>query len=489
MISESISAQNAGMRTVLLGLLVLSGCGPQAEAPMGEGPASGHFVVTAKADGLAALDPAAAWTVTVGGVAAYDVQRVDASTVRFTVQGHPDAGSQGIVVTARRVSVEAGTVKYAAPVDARFARLIAFGASLTMGSQDASISQRSQLHGPAAIIARQAGAYLGIPLIRPNTLPALTTADIDPVRCRPFVDDIFGTIGARAQNELLPKLKDSAGNVAIAKMRVDPALVATNVAIGGFRIAETVGGAKSFFGTILEHVIWDPKVDVAGLVNPPKEAQLQRVEALKPTIAISTDLIGNDYNNVNLHTDGIPDLAALTPVAEVKASLAELMTRLDATGAEVFVATGPDNTVLPDYAEKVARLKAAGVADLDATGWLAGIRARIAEYNDALLAEAKKHPKVHVVDLHRGVAAVLKDGVALRDGVLKPAPFGGLLSLDSMHFSDTGYAVLANMFIDQINADLGTRIPRADLDAIHATDAYSIEALRAAGLSCAGATN
>lgn len=478
------------MRTGLLTIgLALLGCGPSVVGPLAEGPSYGHFEVTAKSDALAALDQAVAWSVSVGGIAAYDVARVDEHTVKFTVQGHPTGGAAPIVVTARRTSVEIGTVGYAAPLEPKFARLVAFGASLTMGSQDASISQRSQLHGPAAIVARQMGAYLAIPLIKTGFLPSLVVGDIDPAKCRPKVADIFGTIGARATEELIPKLKDPSGNIAISKMRVDANLVATNVAIGGFRVAETVDGAKSFFGTILEHVIWDAKVDTAGLVNKPEQTQLDRVIALKPTIAISTDLIGNDYNNVNLYTDGIPDLAALTPVEELRASVKTLLKGLDATGAEVFLATGPDNTVLPMYPEKVAQLIAAGFSGADANDWLIALRARIAAYNDVLREEVKPYPRVHVVDLHQKVAAVLSQGVELGGKTLKPSPFGGLLSLDSMHFSDTGYAVLANTFIEDINAALNSKIPLVDLKDINATDLYSVEALQAAGITCAGTTN
>ena len=272
-------------------------------------------------------------------------------------------------------------------------------------------------------------------------------------------------------------------------MRVDPNLVATNVAIGGFRISETVSGAQSFFGTVLEHVVWDAKVDTSGLVTPPKESQLDRVTALTPTIAISTDLFGNDYNNVDLHTDKVPDLTALTPIEDLRASLRVVLTRLEGTGAEVFVATGPDNTVLPMYPEKVAQLKAAGFSDAEASDWLQALRARIDAYNNVLRQEVQAHPRVHVVDLHRQVAVVLSQGVDIGGKVLKPSPFGGLLSLDSMHFSDTGYAVLANMFIEEINTTLGTQIPPADLKAINATDLYSVEALQAAGITCAGTMN
>jgi hypothetical protein len=51
------------------------------------------------------------WTATVGGLAAYDVARVDEGTVRLTVQGHPQGGEQPVVVTARRASVQLGVVR------------------------------------------------------------------------------------------------------------------------------------------------------------------------------------------------------------------------------------------------------------------------------------------------------------------------------------------------------------------------------------------
>ncbi len=477
------------MRTELWLVLALTACGPGPVAPLAAGSAFGHFEVTVQSDELVALDQQAPWSASVGGVAAYDVTRVDERTVRLTVQGHPSGGDQPLVISARRVSVALGVVRFETPKDPRFRKLVAFGASLTMGSQDASISQRSQLHGPAAVVARQLGAYLAIPLLKAGFLPALSAADIDPLTCRPRQADIFGTIGARAQAELLPKLKDQAGNIVISRLRVDPSLEATNLAIGGFRVAETVGGASSLMGTILEHVIWDPKVDGVGLVSHPAQTQLDRLIELQPTIALSTDLIGNDYNNVNLHTDGVPDLTALTPVDELRASVHVLLARLDETHAEVFIATGPDNTVLPMYPEKVAALRAAGFSEAEATGWLVALRARIVAYNEALREEAAAYPRVHVVDLHAKVATVLSEGVDLGAKLLRPAPFGGLLSLDSMHFSDTGYAALANMFLEEINATLGTRVPLADLSAINAVDAYSVEALQAAGISCAGTAN
>ena len=60
--------------------------------------------------------------------------------------------------------------------------------------------------------------------------------------------------------------------------------------------------------------------------------------------------------------------------------------------------------------------------------------------------------------------------------------FGGLLGTDGVHFSDAGYAMVANLFIDAINAELGLDIPPIDLEPIVRADRASPAALVDAGL-------
>ena len=468
---------------LLVVVTLLWGCGPSALS-RDEGPASGHFDVTARDAALRALE--APLAVTVGGIAAYDVQRGAADEVVFTVQGHPRAGAQPVVVRGRGgAEVTVGTLTYDAPAHPAFSRVVAFGASLTMGTQDATIHARTQLHGPAALFAKQAGAYLGLPLLKPGYLPTLTPGDFDLATCTER-GDLFATLGQRATSELLPKLKDRDGNVVIARMRVDPALEVTNLAVGGTRVTEVVHHPPSLLAIVLEHLVWDVDVDTAQLVEPPRQSQLERLVALRPTLVLSTDLIGNDYNNVNLEVDGVPSLDAVTSEADFVAALTTVLDRLDATGAEVFLATGPDATLLPRYERKVAQLKAKGFSDAEASGWRDELRARIGRFNDILLAECAKHPKVHVVDVAAKVREVFANGLAVGGETLSPAPFGGLLSIDSMHFSDTGYAVLTNAFIEEVNRVLGTAVPLVDLEAVHAADPYAVGALRANGFPCAG---
>ena len=61
---------------------------------------------------------------------------------------------------------------------------------------------------------------------------------------------------------------------------------------------------------------------------------------------------------------------------------------------------------------------------------------------------------------------------------------GGRLGLDHTHFSDAGYAVMANVIIEEIAAVTGVRLPLVDLAPIAAADPRSPSALEAAGLSC-----
>lgn len=466
---------------VVVSLLAL-GCGP-SPASLAVGPAFGHFEVRLRDPALAAVPEP--WTVRVGGVAAYAVRREGDDVVRFVVQGHPVPGLHEVEVTGRGARHVAGQLEYEAPRHPAFARVVAFGASLTMGTQDATIHARTQRSGPATQVARQAGAYLGLPLLHEGFLPALTPDDFDLSTCEER-DDLFATLGRRALEELLPKLKDREGNIVIRRMRVDPSLEVTNVAIGGSRVTEVVGHPPGLFAQVLEHLVWNPNVDTAGLVSPPPETQLDRVVALAPTLVVSTDLIGNDYNNVDLSVAGVPSLEAVTREADFTAALRTVLGRLDATGAHVFLATGPDATLLPRYDAKVAALRAQGFSDAEARGWRDELRARIGRFNAILLAEAAQHPRVRVVDLAAKVQEVFERGLDVGGTHLGPAPFGGLLSLDGMHFSDTGYAVLANAFLEAMNEELGAALPLVDVKAVHAADPYAVAALRAAGYPCAG---
>jgi hypothetical protein len=294
-------------------------------------------------------------------------------------------------------------------------------------------------------------------------------------------------IEQRGIDSILPKISDNVNGIVIARVRVDPDLEVRNVAVGGLKLGQVLRGANDLPLTIMEHITWDARANENQLFDEPKDTELDRVAAMQPTVLISTDVYANDFVTLDLSGTAPPDVSTLTSLDSFGTDLSAVLGRLDQTGAEVFVANGPDCSFMKPYQDKVKSLLASGLSQDQATAWLGDLRAKIEAYNTELSRQAAMHPHLHVIDFHAKVDDVIANGVPVNGHVLKPVPFGGLLSFDGEHFSDTGYAMTANLFVDAINAWLGhDAVPQLDLDTVYASDPYSIESLRAQGFSCAG---
>jgi lysophospholipase L1-like esterase len=465
-------------------LAVACACGPSFDLSPQSGSSFGNYEVNASGTALDHLgDPL---TVTVGGIAAYDVNRPSTGVVAFTVQGAPKPGPATVEISGPSGNLN-GKFEYLPPVDGHLARLVGIGASLTMGMQSASLSVHSQTHGPVAQFAKAAGAYFSLPLVKDGLLPALEVSDFDPNTCQlTGGQTISSLITQKALATAVPQLEDANGVIHIDRARIDPYLTAQNVAIGGFRVTEVVNGGVGLIEVVFENAVWDPFVNPADLFNPASQTMLQVAVGLDPTIVLNTDLFANDVDNVDLSGSSIPDLSALTALTDVQAALGALIAQLDSTGADYFLATCPDVTVLPAYAAKVQCLLAAGYSQAEATGWVGSIQQRITDINSALEAASSSHPKLHVVDLYTYVGNVWVNGADVGGTHLSPKPFGGLLSLDGLHFSDTGYALLAEQYVKAVNAALGTFIPDVDPVPVLAEDPFSVANLQAQGMTCAG---
>jgi lysophospholipase L1-like esterase len=424
--------------------------------------------------------------VSVGGALAYGVTRDDPQTIRFTVQGSASPGTQSIEVKGANGGIATGSIEYSPPVDARFRRVVAFGASLTMGVQNGTLALRSQVHGPMAQLARAMSAYLSLPLVKDGYMPSIGLTDFDHSTCK-LNGDLGTLLEMRGVDDLVPKLTDDRGDIHVEWARVDPTVEVRDVAVGGHTIVNVTNGGRDLFGIIFEHLIWDPYVKGDALLEAPMTTMLDRIAAMKPTLIVTTDLFVNDFNvDLSGGGDKIPDLAGMTSLEDFDRSFNLILTRLDDTGADYFVGTCPDVTKIRGVPEKVAALLAAGHSEPEATGWTQAMKDRLDAFNDRLRSAAMMHPKLHVIELGRDLDDALANGRDVAGVHLYPKPFGGLLSLDGLHFSDTGYALLAQEYIQAINDALGTKIPDIDLAAVLADDPYSVENLRAAGFTCAG---
>jgi hypothetical protein len=82
---------------------------------------------------------------------------------------------------------------------------------------------------------------------------------------------------------------------------------------------------------------------------------------------------------------------------------------------------------------------------------------------NATLATLAGRPYVALVDINATLAALAANGITIGPMTYTTAFVrGGLFSLDGVHPTDVGYAIMANAMIDGVNAKFGTNVPDAD---------------------------
>jgi hypothetical protein len=408
-------------------------------------------------------------SVTVGGIATYDLD-AGSKVITATLQGGSTPGPAAIVVTGSKGTLTAPTAfTYDPPLAHVPLNWVAFGASLTMGFQSLGLSPHSQTHSAAADIAAAAGVNLRLPLFNPTTLPELQPSDFSK-QCVQMGGGV--TIGAGAL-----------ANPSSA--RIDPTLThPRNVAIGGSSVNDILNGGMETAVAFQENIVENPNTSADNVFNTPAMSQIDRIVAFDPDVGISTDILANDVDGSVVASDDLhPEL--VTPASDVAPLLTTIMGRLGKLHGQFFIATLPDLTFIPN----VVALRASTIMNGTETAEsfdtkLQQIQTGTDALNAALVAAMMPYPNLHVVDFHGEAAVDLMKGIVVNGETLTVAQFGGLLSLDGLHFTDTGYAVLANLFIDTMNPILRTHIPDIDLAKVLAEDPLSPDKLRAQGYTC-----
>ncbi len=158
-----------------------------------------------------------------------------------------------------------------------------------------------------------------------------------------------------------------------------------------------------------------------------------------------------------------------------------LVNRLALQSADIFLATLPRPNILPFFQLKRARLVSNGEQP-EADILLSQLGDTADAVNAHLRLRAGEHINVHVVDVASVAEEWLENGASVGDETLYIQPFGGLVGLDGLHFTDVGYALLTNIFIAEINQVLGESIPMIDITEVRSVDRERPEVLRAAGI-------
>ncbi len=360
---------------------------------------------------------------------------------------------------------------------ADLSRLVVVGDSLSAGFQNGSLLGSQQLHGYAALVAAQAGMELPLPLIAEPGIPNdLTLVDPGPP----------------------PVVEREAG---ISSGRINPTFQAMNLAVPGANVRDAL--------TSRPDCAFDDFTDIIlGLPEPcffggESRSQVEWAEALAPT-TILVWLGNNDVLGAALAADA----SLVTPAEDFKQTYEEVMDRLAATGATLVVANIPDITAIPflTSAEEVAvqiglplavvgPILGIGPGDfltpdaflligdilrgttpgplpanvvLDA-GEVAVVRSAMEEFNAFIAAQA--HAKgAALVDIHELLDSAETGGIVVWGGRLTTAFLGGLFSLDGVHPTNTGYALIANKFIRALNTQFAAGIPPVSVRQIQVSD-------------------
>lgn len=477
----------ATMRRLLIlgvGFVFFVACATEEESGVVEpssGTSTGYYQVRIQD---VALDPASVVDVRFGGIRAYGIEP-DGDGFYVTVQGHPEPGMVDL-----EVDTDAGTEMYPAafeylpPRDPAFARIAALGASLSQGVQNGVPTSHGALVSPPAQVAGQLGGYFPRPVFTEGLFPEMELADLGPPpECAsPSIGSHLSKASAGLADIIINGFETG---------RQNPDIEVHNVAVGGAYLSEVLHGVSpdTLGGEFVPRLVYSP-------YKPLTQTQLEVIEELKPTLVMSVDLFGNDAIEP-LFTGSTIDPQVATPVEEIRSDLSEIVQRLAATGAEVFIANLPRPSLLPLAAQKKRRMIAAAVAaaqeagedeeqaaigaEQQADAAIMAMDDNAAEYNNVLAMQADQYDNVHVVDTS-SLATDLEDGgIEVGETVLTATKLGGLTGIDSLHFTDTGYALLANIMIESINETLGTDAPQVDVASVLDSDKGSPQALREAG--------
>jgi hypothetical protein len=358
---------------------------------------------------------------------------------------------------------------------ADLSRLVVVGDSLAAGYLNGSLHGEQQPHGFASLIAGQKRVALPLPLIAapgvPNVLELINPGPLPVVAPAPGV-----SLG-----------------------RVDLSVQTMNLAVPGQSVQDALTKRPNFpIDTLTDLVLGLP-----GLLSGTSRSQVEWAESLAPTTVLVW--IGN---NDALLPAVVGDPTFLTPLPAFETSFTEVMDRLAATGATLVVANIPDIGTIPYFipAEKIATLAGAPLAAIGpilgitsgdfvtldslpltlailsnpALGPLPGssvltgaemaqVRAAVDGYNAIIAKQAKAHGAA-LVDVH-GLTDEIRDrGYVVRGQLLNSSFLGGIFSLDGIHPTFTGHAIIANEFIHALNTQFAAGIPPLSIEQVADSD-------------------
>jgi lysophospholipase L1-like esterase len=375
-----------------------------------------------------------------------------------------------------------------------FSNTVFLGDSLTAGYQSGSLLDTQQVNGWAPVVAKQASFAIVQPLIAyPGAPNVLQLVSISPLvitaACPPSgTPNVCGTTTGR--DNFATQVTDLAVPGALLNdvMNTVPLV---NPAAGQQQLNQLVLGFPGLgYGQALSQLgqainaqpttifLWIGNNDalIADITGMPSSmtsvatftTQYQALMLQLTTMTPAHLVIGN-----------IPDVTAvpyLTPAAIVLAEASQ-QTGLPTSVLSGILGIVPGDLVNPAGTAQVsAILLGQQTPPITDAGFLSAaevvtVQAQVTAFNQVIASQAQAAGAT-LVDINALFKQVTTSGLTI-DGYTGTATFlGGFFALDGIHPTNTGYAVVANTFIDTMNTSFGSKIADVPLGPVAAADPF-----------------
>ncbi len=374
-----------------------------------------------------------------------------------------------------------------------FSSVVIMGDSLSHSYHDGLVHADAQNQNYVSLLSKQIGFELRQGTIgEPGGFGSRFSLKDPNIPVRPLNANTF-------LNLTLPPVPRNTG-------RVDSSVRVNNFAIGGAKVTDIIN-ARPDSSRPNDAVFSSLGIPWLSDNPPVRRSQLEFVEAMspKPTLAIlligGNDALGAAFNS---------NLSLVTPVDKFLADYEQIVRRTKATGAQMILVTVPDvvstaaiisgkdlMAFIPIPKEMFTQktgIKAEDFVTLRALSSLIDIvfgrsngpvpedqilRASMAKqisksvkkFNKGIQKIGKREGFL-VVDINKFLSVTSTDkGFPVGNNlVLTNRYFGGVASFDGIHLSITANAVLANIFIDEINKFYKKSFPLIDVAPIAMAD-------------------
>lgn len=364
-----------------------------------------------------------------------------------------------------------------------FSTTVFVGDSLTAGFQSGSLLDTAEVHGWAPLVAAQAGFNIVQALIAAPGAPAtLILKSVNPLSIVTASGITTGRDNPSSQVTDLAvpgaTLNDTLSTVPVAVPTTDDQII-TQLVLGfpglglGQAYSQTTFAIKASPTTIF---VWAGNNDalVADISGMPSS-----MTSLADFTAQYTSLISqlNSKTKAHLVVANIPDVTLVPYLQPAGALLAQYSA---ATGTPVVtlsallgITTG--DFVNPEGLDEIKAIiggrQAPPISDAGVLTMAEAVivQQRVTDFNTVITAQAKTAGAT-LVDIHALFDNLAKNGLSVTGYVGSNAFLGGFFSLDGIHPTNTGYSVVANAFIDAMNAGFNAGIADINVAAVAATD-------------------